>query len=55
MLKNQTTAFSVNSVFDTSRIAVFQLDFEIFSTNASFIKIYSLIIKLIFIKFFRII
>jgi hypothetical protein len=28
MLKNQTTAFSVNSVFDTSRIAVFQLDFE---------------------------
>ena len=37
---------------------VFQLDFEIFRTIASFIKIssgHSLIIKLIFIKFFRII
>ena len=37
---------------------VFQLDFEIFRTIASFIKIssgHSLMIKLIFIKFFRII
>ena len=36
--------------------SVFQLDFEIFRTIASFIKISgvnSLIIKLIFIKFFR--
>jgi hypothetical protein len=36
---------------------VFQLDFEIFRTIASFIKIisgHSLIIKQIFIKFFRI-
>ena len=36
--------------------AVFQLDFEIFRTIASFIKIssgHSLKIKLIFIKFFR--
>jgi hypothetical protein len=35
---------------------VFQLDFEIFRTIASFVKIssgHSLIIKLIFIKFFR--
>ena len=37
-------------------LSVFQLDFEIFRTIASFIKIpsgHSLIIKLIFIKFFR--
>ena len=37
-------------------IPVFQLDFEIFRTIASFIKTYSghsLIIKLNFIKFFR--
>ena len=35
---------------------IFQLDFEIFRTIASFIKIYSghvLVIKVIFIKFFR--
>ena len=35
---------------------IFQLDFEIFRTIASFIKIsseHSLVIKLIFIKFFR--
>jgi len=33
-------------------LSVFQVDFEIFRISASFIKI-SLIIKLIFIKFFR--
>jgi hypothetical protein len=36
--------------------AVFQLDFEIFRTTTSLMKIssgHSLIIKLIFIKFFR--
>ena len=45
-LKNDSTDFTT----------VFQLDFEIFRTIASFIKIssgHSLIIKLIFIKFFR--
>jgi len=45
-LKNDSTDFTT----------VFQLDFEIFRAIASFIKIstgHSLIIKLIFIKFFR--
>jgi hypothetical protein len=40
----------------TYHISAFQLDFEIFRTIVSFIKIssgHSLIIKLIFIKFFR--
>ena len=43
--------------FNHSRFKVFHLNFEIFRTIASFIKIswgHSLIIKLIFIKFFRV-
>ena len=45
-----------NGSKDMYQYAVFQLDFEIFTTIASFINIssgHSLIIKLIFIKFFR--
>ena len=53
---NVLVEWNVYSVVCYNELEVFQLDYEIFRTIANFIKIsvgHSLLISLIFIKFFR--